>query len=128
MGKKILVVDDDSDLLLLLSRKLSQAGHQVLTALDATQAVRQATREAPDLILLDIKLPAGGGIGVLKTLKSSTKTMQIPVIAMTASEDPVLRREVEAYCLEGFLNKPLDIGDLLKRIEQLYPGCGPEPR
>ena len=123
MAKKILVVDDDSDLLLLISRKLTQAGHQVLTALDATQAVRQATREIPDLILLDLKLPAGGGFGVLKTLKSSSKTMQIPIIAMTASEDPALRREVEAYCLEGFLNKPLNFEDLLKRIEDILPGC-----
>ncbi len=123
MGKRILVVDDDSDLLLLISRKLTQAGHQVLTALDATQAVRQANKEAPDLILLDIRLPAGGGIGVLKTLKSSSKTMQIPVIAMTASEDPALRREVEAYCLEGFLKKPLDFEDLLKKIDGLFPGC-----
>ncbi len=128
MGKKILIVDDDSDLLLLLSRKLIQAGYQVLTALDATQAVRHATREAPDLILLDMKLPAGGGPGVLKALKSSTKTMQIPVIAMTASEDPGLRHAVEAYGLEGFLNKPLDIGGLLKKIEQVAAGCDPEPR
>jgi len=128
MGTKILVVDDDNALLIILSRRLSQAGHHVLTALDAAQAVRHAAREAPDLILLDIKLPAGGGIGVLKTLKSSTKTMQIPVIVMTASEDPALRREVEAYGLEGFLNKPLNIDDLLKTIERIAPGYGSEPR
>jgi CheY-like chemotaxis protein len=121
MGKKILIVDDDNVLLLILSRRLSQAGHQILTALDGDQAVRQATREKPDLILLDIRLPAGGGMGVLKTLKNSTRTMQIPVIAMTATEDLPLRREVEAYGLEGFLIKPLDIDGLLKKIEELAP-------
>jgi len=119
MGKKILVADDDNTLLLLLCRRLSQAGHQVLTALDGDQAMRQATREAPDLILLDIRLPAGGGLGVLNKLKSSTRTMQIPVIAMTASENPALRSEVESYGVEGFLIKPLDIDGLLKKIEEL---------
>jgi CheY-like chemotaxis protein len=127
MGKKILVVDDDNALLLLLSRRLSQAGHQILTALDASQAVRQATREIPDLILLDIKLPAGGGTGVLKTLKSSSRTMQIPVIVMTASEDPALRGEVEAFGPEDFLIKPLDIDGLIKKIGDSTPGCDPDP-
>jgi len=127
MGSKILVVDDDNALLLLISKKLSQAGHQVLTALDGAQAVRHAAREAPDLILLDIRLPAGGGAGVLKTLKSSAKTMQIPVIVMTASEDPALRREIEAYGLEGYMNKPLDMDVLLKTIERFAPRCGSEP-
>ena len=120
MGKKILVADDDNTLLLLLFKRLSQAGHQVLTALDGDQAMRQATREAPDLILLDIMLPAGGGMGVLKKLKSSTRTMQIPVIAMTASENPALRSEVAASGVEGFLIKPLDIDGLLKKIEELF--------
>lgn len=125
MGKKILIVDDDSDFVLLLTKKLAQAGHQVFTALDGSQAIRMAHRESPDLVLLDIKLPAGGGAGVLKNLQSSAKTLNIPIIAMSGSADPETRKSVADYCLEGFLEKPFDFGDLLKKVEELFPGGQP---
>ena len=99
---------------------MSQAGHQVFAALDGSQAVRTAHREAPDLILLDIKLPAGGGVGVLKNLQSSAKTINIPIIAMSASDDPETKKSVADYNLEGFLKKPFDFGELLKRVEELF--------
>ncbi|MGB9006366.1 MAG: response regulator, partial [Candidatus Aminicenantales bacterium] len=75
-----------------------------------------------DLVLLDIKLPAGGGAGVLKNLKSSAKTLNIPIIAMSASDSPDLQRDIAKYGLEGFLKKPFDFGDLLKIVEELFSG------
>jgi len=125
MGKKILIVDDDSDFVLLLTKKLTKAGHHVLTAFDGSQAVQMAHRESPDLVLLDIKLPAGGGAGVLKNLQRSAKTLNIPIIAMSASDDPETRKSVADYSLEGFLKKPFDFGDLLRKVEELFPGGQP---
>ncbi len=125
MGKKILIVDDDSVFALMLTKKLAQAGHQVFTALDGSQAVQMAHREAPDLVLLDIRLPAGGGAGVLKNLQSSAKTINIPIIAMSASDDLETKQSVADYCLEGFLKKPFDFGQLLKKIGELFPGSQP---
>jgi DNA-binding response OmpR family regulator len=122
VGKKILVVDDDADFALLLTKKLVQGGHRVTTALDGFQAVQMAHREPPDLVLLDIKLPAGGGAGVLKNLKSSAKTLNIPIIAMSASDSPDIQRDIAQYGVESFLKKPFDFGDLLKRVEDLFPG------
>jgi two-component system alkaline phosphatase synthesis response regulator PhoP len=122
VGKKILVVDDDADFVLLLTKKLAQAGHQVLTAFDGFQAVQSAHREPPDLVLLDIRLPAGGGAGVLKNLKSSAKTLNIPIIAMSASDSPDIQRDIAKYGLEGFLKKPFDFGDLLKIVDDLFSG------
>jgi DNA-binding response OmpR family regulator len=126
VGKKILIVDDDADFVMLLTKKLLQAGHQVLTALDGSQAVRTAHRESPDLVLLDIMLPAGGGAGVLKNLQSSAKTLNIPIIAMSGSDDPETRKSMADFSLEGFLKKPFDFGDLLKKLEELFPGSQPQ--
>ena len=120
MGKKILVVDDDADFVLLLTKKLTQAGHQVFAAFDGFQAVQIAHRELPDLVLLDVRLPAGGGAGVLKNLRSSTKTLNIPILAMSASESPDIQADIAKYELEGFLKKPFEFADLLKRVEDLF--------
>jgi len=120
VGKKILVVDDDADFVLLLTKKLTQAGHQVFAAFDGFQAVQIAHRELPDLVLLDVRLPAGGGAGVLKNLRSSTKTLNIPILAMSASESPDIQADIAKYELEGFLKKPFEFADLLKRVEDLF--------
>ncbi len=114
MGRKVLVVDDDRDLVNLLSLKISQAGYEVLTAYDGYQAISITAKENPDLIVLDIRLPAGGGAGVLKALKGSFKTHDIPVIVITAYD--FLEKEVSEYRVEEFMIKPLNPDELVERI------------
>lgn len=118
-GKKILIVDDDIDLVRLLSRKIAQAGFEALAAFDASQAFHLAMKESPALILLDIRLPAGGGIGTLQNLKVSSKTSAIPVIIITGQEDPATKREVEKFGVDDFLTKPLDMDLLIAKIRAL---------
>ena len=116
-GRRILVVDDDKDVVVFLSRLLQRAGYMVLTAQDATQAVTQAHQERPDLILTDVTMPAGSGLSVLDRLKASTTTGAIPIIVLTGNDDA----EVEARALAGgairVLRKPCDNAVLLDCIK-----------
>jgi len=118
-GKKILIVDDDQDLVKLLARKLTQANFEALVAFDASQAMSLARKETPNLILLDMKLPAGGGLGTLQNLKNSMKTSMIPVIIITGQDTVPTQREVQNYGVEHVMTKPLDMEALLQKIKEL---------
>ena len=84
VGAKILIVDDDPDTLLGLTLILrKKGGHEVVAASDAIQAIMVAIREKPDLIVLDIGLPGGSGLQVLRNLKSNVATLCTPVIILT---------------------------------------------
>ena len=114
--KKILVVDDDESLVRALAIKLRDAGYSVLAAWDAAQAVSQAQRHEPDLILLDIRMPEGGGFTVLETLKHSIKTRNIPVIVVTALEGQEISEAAKTHGAIEFFKKPLDTARLLEVI------------
>jgi DNA-binding response OmpR family regulator len=118
-GKKILIVDDDQDLVKLLARKLTQANFEALVAFDASQAMSLARKETPNLILLDMKLPAGGGLGTLQNLKNSMKTSMIPVIIITGQDTVPTQREVQNYGVEHIMTKPLDMEALIQKIKEL---------
>lgn len=124
-GKKILIVDDDVDLVKLLGRRIAQAGFEPLAAFDGSQALRLAIKESPVLILLDIKLPAGGGFGTLENLRNSAKTNAIPIIVITGREDAVTKLKAEEAGVEAFMTKPLDIDGLVEKIKSLTAGPGP---
>jgi CheY-like chemotaxis protein len=79
---KILVADDSRFQVALLTAALEQRGFEVVVALDGMQAGMVALRTSPDAIVLDINMPGGSGIEVLKRLKRSTKTQRIPVVVV----------------------------------------------
>ncbi|MBI2902137.1 MAG: response regulator [Candidatus Methylomirabilis oxyfera] len=119
-GRRILVVDDDRDVVVFLSRLLQRAGYTVVTAGDPSQAVAQTHQEKPDLILTDVTMPAGGGFTVLDHLKTSTTTGPIPIIVLTGNDDA----EVEARALAAgavhVLRKPCDNAVLLECIRTAF--------
>ncbi len=116
-GRRILVVDDDKDVVQFLTRLLQKAGYTVVTAQDATQAVMRAHREAPDLILTDITMPAGGGFSVLERLTMSTKTNTVPIIVLTGTDDPEVEARALAAGVTRVLKKPCDNAVLLESIK-----------
>ena len=109
---KILIADDDKVTLNLLGVTLQKAGYQIVTAQDAMQAVMTAHRLRPDAILLDVMMPGGGGMGVLKKLKASSQTQLIPVVAMSSSPEPELQDHLLAEGAHAFLKKPVDLVEL----------------
>jgi len=115
-AKKILVVDDDLDFVKLLSRHISREGYNVIAAFDGYQAIRLAHTENPDLIVLDIRLPAGGGIGTLKNLRNSSQTINIPIIIVTAYDNAEVKKEASEYNVEEYMVKPFDPKELIEKI------------
>ncbi len=115
---KILVIDDDRDFGKLIAKRLMDNNFKVIRVEDGFQGVRFAKKENPDLILLDIMLPGGDGLFVLKKLKKFIETRDIPVIILTAVKDPAYKIKTLEAGAEDYLEKPLDMQGLLHSIQQ----------
>jgi CheY-like chemotaxis protein len=87
-------------------------------AYDAVQAVAKAFREKPDLILLDIKMPAGGGISVMENLRNSADTAATPVIVITAFPSSEIQQKAKEMGAVDFISKPFKAEDVLSKIRQ----------
>jgi DNA-binding response OmpR family regulator len=116
---KILVIEDETDILKVLYHVLKKDGFDVVVAVDGYQGVDFAHRENPDLIILDLMLPAGGGLTVLENLKSSTKTLHIPFVILTGMQDEVYKKKVLDMGVEAYIEKPYDSQSLIKTIRDI---------
>jgi len=114
----ILIIEDDVFTAKLLSLGLERGGHSIIAASDGAQGVARARAHRPDLIVLDVLLPGMNGFEVLRHLKHNPTTHEIPVLMLTAQTDG---RSVLAGIDSGaaaYLSKPVDLPDLLQRIER----------
>lgn len=119
MSAKILIVDDEPEILLLLGSRLESEGYQVITAGDGQMALERAKKEKPDLIILDLMLPKMDGYKVCGLLKKDSRYAKIPIVMFTAraqEEDKRLGEEVGA---DAYLTKPFDASVLLGKIQAL---------
>ena len=112
----VLIVDDDEVVTQQLVSVLRAAGYPSISTLDPVQGFMAAQRERPGLILLDVNLPAGGGLRLLDRLLKATTTQLIPVIIITASADQALEGQVRAKGAAGFFRKPIEAEKLLAAI------------
>jgi CheY-like chemotaxis protein len=116
---KILLVEDNEMNRDMLSRRLQRKGYSVVTAQDGEQGHLLALSETPDLILMDISLPAMDGWEVTRLLKSNDATRHIPIIVLTAHALVSDRAKAfEAGC-NDFDTKPIEFGRLSEKIENL---------
>ena len=115
--KKILIVDDEMDFVRILSAHLKSRGYSVVGASDAVVAITAAQKERPDLIILDVAMPAGDGLTVLKRLNASNPRNMIPVIVVTGME-PRTKAEAFATGAVGFYLKPVNMDTLLECIRE----------
>jgi len=119
--KKILVVEDDSASLMLITEILRGYDYHVVTALDGQSALDVAVRENPDLIILDVMLPSLNGYQVCERLRGMPRFRKTPIIILTVlNEDSHRIRAVEAGA-NGFLSKPFKRVELITRIKALLP-------
>lgn len=116
---KILIVDDDIELIKLLRLKFSREGYNVITAMDAYTAVQSANKEKPDLIILDIMLPAGGGYHALKNIRLTTHGWQIPIVILTGIKDEELQQKIKKEGVDAYLQKPCDYDLLSKTVKNI---------
>jgi len=119
--KKILVIEDAKTIAKVMELMLLESGYQPILAFDAAQAVMFAQRERPDLIILDIMLPAGGGYEVAKKLRISTNTQFIPIIVFSAADINEVREKIAQYDIHYFVEKP-DTAKLMMQIDDILGG------
>jgi CheY-like chemotaxis protein len=115
----ILVADDDAVHLHLVNTRLRAKGYDVVIARDAMQVLMVAMRSKPAAILLDVNMPGGTGLQALKQLKSSMMTNPIPIIVITANDDPKLPETMMKLGAEDFLRKPFNFDDLLRILARV---------
>jgi CheY-like chemotaxis protein len=114
---RILLVEDNELNRDMLSRRLQRRGYEVSMVLDGREAVDQATRMRPDLILMDIDLPVMNGWEATRALRQQAKTASIPIIALTAHALTTDRdRAIDAGC-DDYQSKPVDFPALLAKME-----------
>ena len=118
--KRVLIIDDDKTLVTLMTALLRKEGFQVLVAFDGASGFMIAQKERPDLILLDLQMPAGGGQAVWKRLSASTHTSGIPVVYVTATNTPGFAAEVEAEGAAGFIQKPFEPEHFAERVQSFF--------
>jgi two-component system KDP operon response regulator KdpE len=115
---KILIVDDDKDLLLALKVRLTSRGYRVLSATDAATAIHMATLYRPDLILLDLGLPDSNGFVVMDFIKELASTANIPVIVVSARPQNVYREPALLAGAKDYFQKPFENDDLINAIQK----------
>ena len=116
---KILLVEDNEMNRDMLSRRLQKKGYTVVTAQDGEKGYSLACSEAPDLILMDISLPAMDGWEVTRLLKANTSTRHIPIIALTAHAMVSDREKALGIGCDDYDTKPVDFARLSEKIESL---------
>jgi two-component system, OmpR family, alkaline phosphatase synthesis response regulator PhoP len=118
MPKKIVVVDDEPDILTVVVFRLKKLGHQVLTAITGNDALALIRAEKPDLILLDYRLPDMNGLEISKILRAEEAYKSTPIIMLTASSGGDLGREAAAAAVNEYIKKPFDPEELLACVNK----------
>jgi len=119
MRKKILVVDDDAELVDLLSFNLKQAGYTVGTAFNGAEALAKARSFAPDLIVLDVMMPELDGFAVCEILRRDPATATIPILMLTALSSELGRMAGLGSGASDFMSKPFSPRLIVARVEDL---------
>ena len=115
--KTVLIVDDDEHVSKALRIRLQAHGFRVTSAFDAVGAMESAIEERPDVIVLDINLPGGNGLIVAERLLGETATTDLPVVFITAGDQPRLRERAAELSAVAFLVKPFEASELLDAID-----------
>jgi len=128
MPRKILVVDDERDILMLVRITLEAEGYEVVTATNGLEAIERIKADKPDLLVTDVMMPEMDGFEVLDSLKKNIETQTMPVIMLTARTDA--RDMFRAWDMGTsiYLTKPFRPRELVAAVKRIFPGDeDPEP-
>ncbi|MBM4004175.1 MAG: response regulator [Planctomycetes bacterium] len=116
---KILIIEDETSLVELLTYNLEREGYKVISATDGHEGLRKAQTHSPDLLILDLMLPGMSGLDVCRELRSSTRTAAILILMLTAKEEEVDQVVGFAMGADDYVTKPFSVKVLLQRIKVL---------
>ena len=118
--KKILIADDEADILEIVSYNLELHGYEVLTARDGDQALKMAKEEHPDLIILDIMMPKKNGIEVCKILRSQPEFKDTLIVFLTALNDELSHVKGLEYGADDFISKPISPKIMASKVNAFF--------
>jgi two-component system alkaline phosphatase synthesis response regulator PhoP len=117
MEKKILLIEDEKDMVYAVTMQLRASGYEIIAASDGDEGLKKAKENKPDLILLDIMLPRKDGYTFLLDLKKDEATKSIPVIVVTAK--PAMKDIFEMEGVKAYITKPFENTHLLSKIKEI---------
>lgn len=123
---RVLVADDNPDILFLLRTNLDAAGFETLTASDGEMALRMIEEEEPDVLLLDLMMPVLDGWGVLEQLEREGR--DLPVIVVSASDSAANIQRATELGATGYVTKPFNLRGLVDMIHGVLGGRGQAPK
>lgn len=115
----VLVVDDDPEIVTMVSMRLSKRGYHVVTANDGNEALEAARRERPALIVLDVMMPGKNGWEVVRALKQDPVTEKVKIVMLTAIGEQVNAMTSSLYGADAYIDKPFDFTVLEKTVAKL---------
>ncbi|MGI8906572.1 MAG: response regulator transcription factor [Candidatus Sumerlaeaceae bacterium] len=115
--KKILAVDDESDVLLILKTALISEGYQVFTATNGPDAIALAREHTPDLMVLDMMMPDMNGFETLRHIRDGSATQGVPVIMLTGVSDKDKIRQALDLGIDYYIVKPFEFHDLIAKVK-----------
>jgi len=124
---RVLIVDDDPDILRLVSYNISQAGFEVISASTGRKALEIAQKQHPDLIILDVMLPDVDGMEVCRTLRQQYPSRRIPIIMLTARGDEIDRVVGFELGADDYVAKPFSPRELVLRVKSILRRSGGAP-
>jgi DNA-binding response OmpR family regulator len=116
---KILVVEDELDVQKVVAKRLTSRGFTVECASDGYQAVQKAHKLTPDLIVLDLQLPAGDGLSVLRKLRLSETTKKTHIVVLTGMTNEIFKQSILKEGVDAYLQKPYDSQVLFETIDKI---------
>jgi two-component system phosphate regulon response regulator PhoB len=119
VSAKILLVDDETDMLEMMAYTLGADDHQIQTAVTGLDALNKARRFLPDLIVLDLMLDGIDGFSVCEILRAQPSTHQVPVLVITALGGQIARLNAFSVGADDFLSKPFSPQELLRRVREI---------
>ena len=123
-NKKILVVEDDADVRLGYQVLLKANHYDTCFAVDSLSAISEARKQHPDLIILDLGLPAGDGFVLMDRLRSNLQLAMIPILLVSARDAQTNRQRALDRGARGFISKPWNDDELLLQISEVLNGSG----
>ena len=118
-GRKILIIEDETDVADLLTLNLRKAGYKISTATDGASGLQKARNNKPDFIILDLMLPKMSGLEVCRILKSDTATAQMPILMLTAKAEEVDRIVGLEFGADDYVTKPFSPREVTLRIRAI---------
>ena len=127
MGRSVLIVDDEPNIVRSLQFLMSKAGYRVRVARDGEQALDEIAKAQPDLVLLDAMMPKRDGFDVCQTIRANPGWSRVRIIMLTAKGRDIEREKGLAMGADDYITKPFSTKDVVSRVEKvLGPANGPD--